>query len=620
MSCAAEASCVPPRPVPATMLDPLSNSNSTAPSATYAAGFAAAQNDTKRLSQTHVLLGYVRLGWVAALLVLGWFALERHAIRWEWMLLPAAGFALTGRRHSRVLKARARSVRAERFFEHGLARLEGRWAGLQPRSPRPDAENSLYATDLDLFDAGGLFELLCTARTTLGEDTLARWLLHPAALDEVAARQQAVADSGSRIALREALARCLGPDLVALDGAALAAWGEARDRPLPELLRWFSPVLALLTVAAGLWWLSGHSVVLLIPMLVVNGGLTFLLQQRYKPLFAQAQETSRQLTLLAELMRVLEHEAFTAPALRDAQAKLLASSQPASTALRGFAGLAGAIEQRGNYVIRILDVPLLYSVQLALLVQRWRQAHGTQMRPWLEALGELEALLSLSTYHYEHPADCFPSLSPTAPVFAAEGLGHPLLKETACVRNDVRLEKQTRLLLISGSNMSGKSTLLRSVGTAAVMAMAGAPVRARHLCIGSLHVAASIQVNDSLQGGRSRFYAEILRLRAICDLARTQPTVLFLLDELLAGTNSSDRLAGATGIVRALLETGALGLLSTHDLALTSIDGPVADAIRNAHFEDMIVDGELRFDYTLREGVVERSNGLALMRLIGLDV
>jgi DNA mismatch repair ATPase MutS len=277
------------------------------------------------------------------------------------------------------------------------------------------------------------------------------------------------------------------------------------------------------------------------------------------------------------------------------------------------------MEQRSNFIVRVFDAPLLYSVQLAGAAQAWRGRYGASLERWLCSLGELEALQSLATYSFEHPNDPFPELAEGDPCFEAVKLGHPLIPEAKCVRNDVSLGRETRLLLVSGSNMSGKSTLLRAVGINAVLAMAGAPVRAASLRIMPLHVGASIQVNDSLQEGRSRFYSEILRLRAICALAEEQPPVLFLLDELLDGTNSGDRLTGAAGIAHALMTSGAIGLISTHDLALTAI-GDGTHTLRNVHFEDRIEDGEMRFDFKLRDGVVTTRNGVALMRMIGLKV
>jgi DNA mismatch repair ATPase MutS len=238
----------------------------------------------------------------------------------------------------------------------------------------------------------------------------------------------------------------------------------------------------------------------------------------------------------------------------------------------------------------------------------------------LKATGEAEALLSLSGYSYEHPADIFPEFAAGPPCFSAEQLGHPLIPSAKCVRNDISICGETRVLLVSGSNMSGKSTLMRAIGINTVLAMAGAPVRANRLQLTPLHLGASILINDSLQEGSSRFYAEITRLRRICDLAEKNPPVLFLLDELLQGTNSKDRLIGAEGVVRALLASGAIGLISTHDLALTNIGEQRDTRLHNVHLQDAIVDGKMKFDFKLQDGVVTKSNGIELMRLIGLKV
>jgi DNA mismatch repair ATPase MutS len=215
----------------------------------------------------------------------------------------------------------------------------------------------------------------------------------------------------------------------------------------------------------------------------------------------------------------------------------------------------------------------MYSVQVAFAAERWRQAHGRSLRLWVDAIGQIEALLSLATYSFEHPADPFPVFTDGAASFDAEELGHPLVSSTTCVRNNVRIGGETRVLLVSGSNMSGKSTLLRAVGLNVVLAMAGAPVRARRLQLTPMHEGASIRINDSLREGSSRFYTEITRLRQIFDLAGEDPPLMFLLDELLQGTNSKDRRIGAEGIVAALVNRGAIGLVSTHDLALTDIGG-----------------------------------------------
>ena len=271
-------------------------------------------------------------------------------------------------------------------------------------------------------------------------------------------------------------------------------------------------------------------------------------------------------------------------------------------------------------VFGFVAVLVLWGPHLALAVERWRRRHGVQVVEWLTAVGDVEALSSLATYAYEHPDDPFPTLADGFPAFEAEGLGHPLLPAAQMVRNDVRLGHPAQLLVVSGSNMSGKSTLLRSVGINAVLAFAGAPVRATRLTLTPLTIGATLRVQDSIQDGRSRFYAEITRLRQLADLSAGTTPLLFLLDELLHGTNSHDRLAGGTGVLKDLLDRGAIGLVTTHDMALAGIVDELAARAANVHFEDQFEDGRIRFDYRMRPGPVARSNALALMQAIGLSV
>jgi DNA mismatch repair ATPase MutS len=275
------------------------------------------------------------------------------------------------------------------------------------------------------------------------------------------------------------------------------------------------------------------------------------------------------------------------------------------------------IDSRDNFLVRLIGPPLLWTTQLAMALENWRAENGALIPVWLDAIAEIEALSSLANYAYEHPADVLPRLAEGAPVFDAEALGHPLLADERTVRNNVRLVPPVQLFVVSGSNMSGKSTLLRAVGVNAVLALAGGPVRARSLTLSKLSVGASIRTSDSLEEGQSRFMAEILRIKAILELPRP---ALFLLDELLHGTNSHDRATGAEGIVRALLARGAIGLATTHDLSLATVATQLEPAAANVHFEDRLENGRMVFDYKMRQGVVTRSNALDLMRAAGLDV
>jgi len=270
--------------------------------------------------------------------------------------------------------------------------------------------------------------------------------------------------------------------------------------------------------------------------------------------------------------------------------------------------------------MKLLGLWLLWTLHLCYFAEDWRAIWGPAIRRWLSAMGEMEALASLSGYCYEHPRSTFPEFVTASPFFEAEGLGHPLLAEDRLVSNDARLGADLRVLVVSGSNMSGKSTLLRTIGINAVLAQAGAPVCARRLLLSSMTVGASIRNQDSLQEGTSRFYAEISRLSRIMATASTHAPVLFLIDELLNGTNSHDRLIGAEAIVRGLVDRGAIGLITTHDLALTQIAAALGSRGANVHFQDYLENGQMRFDYRIRPGVVQHSNALELMRSVGLEV
>jgi DNA mismatch repair ATPase MutS len=333
----------------------------------------------------------------------------------------------------------------------------------------------------------------------------------------------------------------------------------------------------------------------------------------------RATQPAAHLALLADLLALVERETFHAPALTALQAALQSAGEPPSRRIARLQRLINLLDAHRNQVFALLSFVLLWRTNFALAIEAWRAQSGTAVSRWLVAIGELEALLALASHAYEHPADPFPELVDGPPRFDGVGLGHPLLAEDRCVRNDVRLDDRQRLLIVSGSNMSGKSTLLRTIGVNVALALAGAPVRARRLVLAPFAVGAAIRIVDSLQDGTSRFYAEVKRLSQIVAIGRGPLPLLFLLDEILSGTNSHDRAIGAEAIVRSLAAEGALGLITTHDLALARIADSL-DAAANVHFEDHLEDGRMCFDYTMRAGVVTKSNALALMRAVGLQV
>ena len=574
----------------------------------------------ERLEKLFRGIGNARLAVALAGFVLAFFVFGETVVSAWWLIVPAGMFIALVVVHARVVERLEQAKRAVAFYEAGIARLENRWAGHGQSGERFRNPDHVYSEDLDIFGKGSLFELLCTARTRGGEDALAHWLLAPASSEDVAARHQAVAELRPRLDLREDLA-VLGETLRAqMDPDAAARWGQAPQVRFPAGAREIAFVLAAAVVITFVLYMAGLlSRTPVLVALFVELSYGFFLGPRTLQIAKSVDAPSRDLGLLAKLLRRLEQEPFEAPLLRRTQTSLAVGGLVASSEIARLGRLVDRLDWQRNIVFAPIALALLWSVQLAISIERWRRRSGPHIGEWIAELGECEALLALSAYSYERPSDPSPELvDDNAGLFEAEGLAHPLVPDA--VRNDLALGGDLRLLIVSGSNMSGKSTLLRAVGLNAVLAWAGAPIRANRLRISPLCVGASIKVLDSLQDGRSRFYAEITRLREIAELARNRPSVLFLVDELLSGTNSHDRRIGAAAIVRTLVERGAIGLITTHDLALTGIAADLAGRAANVHFEDTLSNGSLHFDYRLRRGVVERSNALDLMRSVGLEV
>jgi hypothetical protein len=593
------------------------------PSEEYSQRQQAREATVAHFDRVHRSLGNLRLLIVIAALFLAWWSLYRHAISTWSLLIPLAAFVAVAIYHSNVLRKKSFAERAVNVYRKGLARIEDRWIGNGQQAPRADAATSLYAVDLDLFGSGSLFELLSQARTCMGEDTLARWLLSPSPVSEIAERHAAVSELRNSLNLREDMA-ILGENSEKLKTGvhpkALLQWAEQPTQIKQQNLRWTALLLAILAIVGAIVWGETGIKTPLFLVLVVEAFIAFSLKDQLDKVFAGTDRALADLQLLSSLLARLEREPFSSPKLQALKQELSSHTIPGSKAIAHLETIVQYIDSRDNIVVRLFDKPLLYSVQVAYAAEAWRSAHGKAVASWLNAVGEMEALLSLAAYSYEHPADPFPEFVEGTATFHAEELGHPLIPSAKCVRNTVNISGNTKALLISGSNMSGKSTLMRSVGINTVLAMAGAPVRAQRMQLTPLHIGASILVNDSLQEGSSRFYAEITRLRHICDLAEQHPPALFLLDELLQGTNSKDRLIGAEAVVRELIDSGAIGIISTHDLALTDMKHTGESHLKNMHLQDEIQNGKMRFDFKLRDGVVTKSNGVELMRLIGLKV
>ncbi len=592
------------------------------PLAEYTARRDRFRAEEQLLQRRFITIGNWRLAIALFAGVLAWFVFSGQALSPWLLLVPLALFVGLVIWHSRVTRSRTLSTRALALYERAIARVNDKWAGAGLTGERHRNPSHVYAEDLDLFGKGGLFDLIAITRTAAGEDKLASWLLSPARHEEIARRQAAVVELSPNVELREEFALLASDVHSGVKVAPLSAWGSAPIIRFPSLLQPLAMVMALVGLVmlvlffAGLLPLWSLAAILGCDFVVV-----FALRSKVAQVLGAVEGSARDIEVFSALVERLEQEQFESPKLRQLRDALTVAGQPASRRIRQLGRLLDWLDSTDHILVRIIRPLLLWREQLAMAFENWRRQSGPLIAGWLEALAEVEALSCFATLAFERPAWTMPNLLPgSQATFEAAALKHPLIPAAECVANDLTLDGNQRLLVVSGSNMSGKSTLLRAVGVNCVLASAGSPVAASSLSLSCLQIGASIRLTDSLQDHRSRFFAEISRIRQIVDLTKTGDPVLFLLDELLSGTNSHDRRIGAAGIVRELLRANSIGLITTHDLALANIQQDVESGVINVHFEDKMKGSEMLFDYKLKPGVVTRSNAIELMRAVGLEV
>ncbi len=560
-------------------------------------------------------------------------------------ILAGAGFVVAFRRQGQADERHRRAETLWRLSEEGLARPRRDWKALPLRRPETPPPMDGAALDLDLLGHASLQHLLNTATTPPAQSRLQGWLLTPATPATIRARQAAVAELAPDVELREELTlfgllsgMTQGGYDRFLEWAEGGPWLSRR----PALL-WASrilPALALLAVAASLLRLTD------LPLWLIFVAANIVLA------WTAGKEVERRIDAVAERQAVfqpyaaifarVEGEAFQAPALRAIQSHLTADGMRASVRMRHLGRIMAFADLRhSSLIFPPVQALTLWSFHVLWALEGWQRTAGARARRWLEALGELEALAALGTLAFDNPDWAFPEIveGEAAPALEARDLGHPLLAPGGRVGNDVTVGPRGTLLLVTGSNMSGKSTLLRAIGVNVTLAQAGGPVCATALRLPPLVLATSMRVADSLEEGVSYFLAELRRLKAVVETAERaeaarqdrsdgregtpERTALFLLDEILHGTNTAERQTAVRHILLRLLALGAIGAVSTHDLGLVRVP-EIAAVSRPVYFTETFTRGPegpaMTFDYTLRPGIAPSTNALKLMEIVGLPV
>jgi hypothetical protein len=507
--------------------------------------------------------------------------------------------------------------------ERGLARLSGAWRDFAERGERFLSSSHLYAPDLDVFGQASLFQLLNETATRSGEERLASWLSAPAPAEEVVARQGAARELAPLVGFRQDV--CVEARVVSrekADPGLFIQWAEAG--PSLDSIRWSRPLALILppitlalyvlgqfdAVPRWSWWVG---LFLQLGVVVVTRRWLREMEERmsagehgfvrYAPLFARVERQEVHHPLLQRLQSGLQR----------------AGEPPVSTHFHRFSRLYSFVEFKRHQFHPVVHLFTLWDIHALFALESWRARHGKQVRGWFEALAELEALSCLAGFAHDRPVFIWPALVSEGPRVEAMELGHPLLDSP--VPNDVSLPGPRHALLITGSNMSGKTTLMRALGANVVLALTGAPVCAREFTLSPLQVLTSMRVKDSLERGVSYFYAEVQRIKAVLDAAEAaKGQCLFLLDEILLGTNTRERQIASREVLRLLLGTGACGAVTTHDLSLAVLADEPGLRVVNVHFRDHLEDGKMLFDYRLRPGVVDTTNALRVLRMAGVPV
>jgi hypothetical protein len=578
-------------------------------------------------------LGALRLVVFAGMIVLVgaiiWVPLPSTA--WLGELALVLGFATLVVIHARVEGQKQRARAGLRFHERGLARLDGKWIESPSKGERFKNVDHPYTDDVDVFGHASLFQLLDTTETRFGEERLAAQLSRTtlgAWPVDIAAQQEAVRDLAPRIAFRErlsALGSLLGAEKP--DPRPFLEWAEGKPTvPHGPAIVWGARILPMVVVALlAAVPIFPQAKPAAIALIVLELVVMLVLRGQVSKIAAVVSAREAGMVRYAEMLEAIETEKLEAPLLKRLQSRLAASGSSATTEMRALGRVVAFLDARNNEVFRFLIGPLLlWDLNCVVALERWRERTGKGARAWFEVLGEVEALASLAAFAFDRPDHAWPKLA-SSPSFEAKGLGHPMIPADRRVDNDVALEGPGHGLIVTGSNMSGKSTLLRAMGINAVLALAGAPVCAKELSIGQVRVATSMRIRDSLEQGVSHFYAELQKLKRVLDMSKEGGTVMFLLDEILHGTNSRERIIGARAIIKELLARGAMGAVSTHDLGISDLEQEIAKqpgevSVENVHFEEQVEGDKMTFDYRLRSGIVQSSNALRLMKLVGIDV
>jgi DNA mismatch repair ATPase MutS len=481
-----------------------------------------------------------------------------------------------------------------------------------------------YANDLDIFGHASLYQYINRTGSEMGSNALANWLSNPAEPETILQRQEAIKELVNKPAWRQ----------------ELQAYGMAKrikQETVTRLQNWFADDNRFIH---NKFWLSARYLIpaVIITVLVLNIAdvlnnyvrnycllastlFALYISKKVTPLHQQVSKMTEELEVLSDSIQLIEKMNFTSTFLKDLQNEFVQQNGKASAQINNLKKILERLDLRFNFVVFIpLDILLQWDLQQVMALEKWKQQNNRNVMKWFTALGEMEAISSLATLSFNHPKWCFPILKEAYFFIEGKEVGHPLIQADTCVNNPLKIDHNGQLMLVTGSNMAGKSTYLRSIGVNTVLAMAGAPVCARYFCLSPVQVISSMRIADNLEESTSTFYAELKKLKTIIEKVNSNEKVFILLDEILRGTNSLDRHTGSAALIKQLIKHHAACIIATHDVELAKMKDEYPGNILNYHFDVQVSNDELYFDYQLKEGICTSLNASILMKKIGIEL
>jgi len=481
-----------------------------------------------------------------------------------------------------------------------------------------------YANDLDIFGHASLYQYINRTGSEMGSNTLANWLLNPAYIHTILQRQAAVKELSTQNEWRQKLQALGAAKKIQTETQnRLQNWFKEENRFINNkfwlLLRYLLPAIILTVIAlnaADVLTNYVRNYFLLAATLIA-----FYISKKVTPLHQQVSKIADELEVLSGSLQLIEQTEFKAPFLQDLQNQFRQQNGNASARLKQLKNILERLDMRYNIVVFIpLDILLQWDLQQVIALEKWKRQNHKNVIEWFNALGSFEAVNSLATLSYNHPQWCFPAFKEEHFFMEGKDIGHPLIHTDKRVNNPVRIDNTGELMLVTGSNMAGKSTYLRSIGINTILAMAGAPVCAGYFCLSPVQIISSMRISDNLEESTSTFYAELKKLKTVIDKVNNRESVFILLDEILRGTNSLDRHTGSVALIKQLIKHNAAGIIATHDVELAKLKEDYPVNILNYHFDVQVSNDELYFDYRLKEGICTSLNASILMKKIGIEL